>query len=36
MTARLNLVVLGKQGAGKGTQCKRLAEAYGDPPRLDR
>jgi adenylate kinase len=28
---RLNLVVLGKQGAGKGTQCKRLSDAYGIP-----
>jgi adenylate kinase len=28
MTARLNLVVLGKQGAGKGTQSQRLAERY--------
>ena len=25
------LVVLGKQGAGKGTQCTRLAERYGVP-----
>ncbi len=31
MPARLNLVVLGKQGAGKGTQCKRLAETYSIP-----
>ena len=28
MTARLNLVVLGKQGAGKGTQRQRLAERH--------
>lgn len=31
MPSRLNLVVLGKQGAGKGTQCKRLAEEYAIP-----
>ena len=31
MTARLNLVILGKQGAGKGTQCKRLSERYAIP-----
>jgi adenylate kinase len=31
MSGRLNLVVLGKQGAGKGTQCKRLAEKYAIP-----
>ena len=31
MTARLNLVVLGKQGAGKGTQCKRLSQTYAVP-----
>ena len=31
MTARLNLVILGKQGAGKGTQSKRLAQTYGIP-----
>jgi adenylate kinase len=29
MTAQLNLVVLGKQGAGKGTQSQRLSEHYG-------
>jgi len=31
MSGRLNLVVLGKQGAGKGTQCKRLVEEYAIP-----
>ena len=31
MSPRLNLVVLGKQGAGKGTQCTRLALAYAIP-----
>jgi adenylate kinase len=31
MGGRLNLVVLGKQGAGKGTQCKVLSEHYGIP-----
>lgn len=31
MAARLNLVILGKQGAGKGTQCKRLSEHYAIP-----
>ncbi|MGD0054046.1 MAG: adenylate kinase [Acidimicrobiales bacterium] len=31
MTNRLNLVILGKQGAGKGTQCKRLAARYNIP-----
>jgi adenylate kinase len=29
MTGPLNLVVLGKQGAGKGTQSQRLCEAHG-------
>lgn len=28
MAGQLNLVVLGKQGAGKGTQSQRLAERY--------
>ena len=28
---RLIFVVLGKQGAGKGTQCKRLSERYSIP-----
>jgi adenylate kinase len=31
MPKRLNLVILGKQGAGKGTQCKRLAARYSIP-----
>ena len=31
MSPRLILVVLGKQGAGKGTQCARLALAYAIP-----
>jgi adenylate kinase len=31
MGARLNLVILGKQGAGKGTQCQVLVERYGIP-----
>ncbi|MCU1363582.1 MAG: adenylate kinase [Acidimicrobiaceae bacterium] len=29
MTSKLNLVVLGKQGAGKGTQSQLLCERYG-------
>lgn len=29
MTAQLNIVVLGKQGAGKGTQSQRLGALYG-------
>jgi adenylate kinase len=29
MTSQLNLVVLGKQGAGKGTQSQLLCEKYG-------
>ncbi len=29
MTGQLNLVVLGKQGAGKGTQSQRLCDVYG-------
>jgi adenylate kinase len=29
MTGPLNLVVLGKQGAGKGTQSQRLCDEYG-------
>lgn len=31
MPARVIIVVLGKQGAGKGTQCKRLAQHLGVP-----
>ncbi len=31
MSPRLNLIVLGKQGAGKGTQSTVLAEKYGVP-----
>ena len=31
MTSRLNLIVLGKQGAGKGTQSTVLSEKYGIP-----
>ena len=31
MSKRMILVVLGKQGAGKGTQCARLAEKYTIP-----
>ena len=31
MPQRLNLVILGKQGAGKGTQCNRLAARYAIP-----
>jgi adenylate kinase len=31
MPKRLNLVILGKQGAGKGTQCHRLAARYAIP-----
>jgi adenylate kinase len=31
MATRLNLIVLGKQGAGKGTQATVLSEKYGIP-----
>ncbi|MCS5680503.1 MAG: nucleoside monophosphate kinase, partial [Acidimicrobiales bacterium] len=27
--ATVRLVILGRQGSGKGTQCARLVEAYG-------
>ena len=31
MPKRLNLVIVGKQGAGKGTQCERLSARYSIP-----
>lgn len=31
MATRLRAVMFGRQGAGKGTQCARLSEAYGTP-----
>jgi adenylate kinase len=31
MTARARLIILGRQGAGKGTQCTRLARRLGVP-----
>lgn len=31
MSDTLKLIVLGRQGAGKGTQCVRLSERYGIP-----
>ncbi len=35
MVSGVRLVVLGKQGAGKGTQCVRLSHHYVVPARLD-
>ena len=31
MAATISCVIFGRQGAGKGTQCARLAEHYGVP-----
>ena len=31
MNRRLRVVIFGRQGAGKGTQCVRLVEKYGSP-----